>query len=36
MIDQPPNKSPEPTPIGHRSSAIAVSVADTARLSFFR
>jgi hypothetical protein len=30
------NKSPEPTPIGHRSSAVAVHVVDTAWLSFFR
>ena len=36
MRAMPPNQSPEPTPIGHRSSAVAVSVADTARLSFFR
>jgi hypothetical protein len=28
--------SPEPTPIGRRSSAVAVNIADTARLSFFR
>ena len=31
-----PNKSPEPTPIGHCSSAVAVNVANTAWLSFFR
>ena len=31
-----PNQSPEPTPIGHRRSAIAVHVANTAWLSFFR
>ena len=30
------NQSPEPTPIGHRSSAVAVSVTNTARLSLFR
>ena len=30
------NQCPEPTPIDHRRSAVAVSVADTARLSFFR
>jgi flagellar biogenesis protein FliO len=35
-VSQMPNQSPEPTPIGHRRSAVAVSVADTARLSFFR
>ena len=29
-----PNQSPEPTPIGHRSSAVAVHVANTASLSF--
>jgi hypothetical protein len=29
-------KSPEPTPIGHRSSAVAVNVTNTARLSFVR
>jgi phosphinothricin acetyltransferase len=29
-----PNQSP--TPIGHRSSPVAVNVVDTARLSFFR
>src|ERR1022692_4063498 len=29
-------QSPEPTPVGHRSSADAVNVAETARLSFFR
>jgi hypothetical protein len=28
--------SPEPTPIGHRSSAFAVNVTHTAWLSFFR
>jgi hypothetical protein len=28
--------SPEPTPFGHRSSVVAVNIADTARLSFFR
>jgi|ERR1039457_4498258 hypothetical protein len=32
----PPNQSPEPTPIGHRRSAVAVNVTNTARLSFFR
>ena len=32
----PPNKSPEPTPVGAVSSAIAVSVAVPAWLSFFR
>jgi hypothetical protein len=31
-----PNKSPEPTPIIAFSSAIAVHVANTAWLSFFR
>jgi len=31
-----PNQSPEPTPIGHRSSAVAVNVTDAARLSLFR
>ncbi|MDB6058005.1 MAG: hypothetical protein JWO95_1849, partial [Verrucomicrobiales bacterium] len=31
-----PNQSPEPTPISHRSSAVAVNVANTARLSFGR
>ena len=31
-----PNKSPEPTPIIAVSSAIAVHVANTAWLSFFR
>ena len=30
------NQSPEPTPIGRRSSAVAGSVVDTARLSFCR
>jgi len=29
-------KSPEPTPIVHRRSVVAFSVADTARLIFFR
>ena len=31
-----PNTALEPTPIGHRSSAVAVSATNTARLSFFR
>ena len=31
-----PNKSPEPTPIGACRSAIAVHIANTAWLSFFR
>ena len=31
-----PNQSPEPTPIGHRRSAVAGNVTNTARLSFFR
>jgi hypothetical protein len=32
----PPNKSPKPTPIGHRSSACAVRVVDAAWLSLSR
>jgi hypothetical protein len=36
MIDQWPNKSPEPTAVGAFSSAIAVHVASRRWLSFFR
>jgi hypothetical protein len=36
MIDQWPNKSPEPTAVGAVSSAIAVHVASRRWLSFFR
>jgi hypothetical protein len=31
-----PNQSPEPTPIGAFSSAVAVNATNAARLSFFR
>ena len=30
-----PNQSPEPTPIGHRGSAVAVSVTNTAVAQLF-
>lgn len=36
VIDKQSPKPPEPTPIGHRSSAAAAHVTDTAWLSFFR
>jgi hypothetical protein len=36
MIDQWPNKSPEPTAVGAVSSAVAVHVTSRRWLSFFR
>ena len=36
MTQTPPNQSPEPTPSGACSSAIAVHVVAAAWLSFFR
>jgi hypothetical protein len=36
IMAPPPNQSPEPTAVGACRSAVAVYVANTARLSFFR
>jgi hypothetical protein len=36
MTKEPPNKSPEPTAVGHRRSAVAVHVVSRRWLSFFR
>ena len=35
-VDHPPNKTPEPTAVGHRSSAVAAYVVSRRWLSFFR